>query len=79
MADCLRQRGPVEAALREYEGRRIARTSAIVRDSWQSGRMLQLDHRLLEAIRDWFMGTWLAKHLTEGVFRELLLYRLPRL
>ncbi|MBV9038152.1 MAG: FAD-dependent monooxygenase, partial [Acidobacteriaceae bacterium] len=79
LADCLRQQQSVEAALRDYERRRIPRTSAIVRDSWQSGRMLQLDDRRLEAVRNWFMGTRLGKHLTERVFRELVLYRVPTL
>jgi len=69
----------VQAALREYEQRRIPRTSAIVRNSWQSGRLLQLDHPFLEALRNWFMGSWLSKHLSERLFRELMLYRVPRL
>jgi len=79
LADCLRRPQPVEAALREYESRRLPRTSAMVRDSWQSGRLLQLDQRWLEALRNWLMGSWLGKHLTERTFRELLLYRVPAL
>ena len=53
------------------------RTSAIIRDSQRSGRILQLDHRLLEVLRNWFMGSWLGKHLVERTFRELILYRVP--
>ena len=81
LADCLGQRQdhPIEAALRNYESRRIPRTSAIVRDSWQSGRILQLDYRSLEALRNWFMGSWLGKYVTERTFRKLLLYPIPTL
>lgn len=79
LADSLHRRHAAEAALRDYESCRIPRTSSIVRDSWRSGRILQLDHQSQEALRNWFMGTRIGKHLTEWTFRKLLSYRLPTL
>ena len=79
LSDCLRRLQPVEAALREYERLRIPRTTAIVRNSWQSGRMLQLDSPGLEPIRNWFMGSSLAGRLSMRMFRELLNYQVPAL
>lgn len=79
LADCIRRIQPVQAALREYERLRIPRATMIVRSSLQSGRMLQLDQPILEALRDWFMATALGKHLALRMFRELLTYRVPEL
>ena len=41
LADCLRQCGKVEPALRRYEQRREGRTAAITRASWQIGKLCQ--------------------------------------
>jgi 2-polyprenyl-6-methoxyphenol hydroxylase-like FAD-dependent oxidoreductase len=79
LADCIRHIRPVEAALREYERRRIRRTAAVVRDSRQSGRMLQLNQPAMEAVRNWFMGTAAGRHRARRMFRRLLTYRVPRL
>ena len=79
LADSFRRLEPVEAALREYERRRIPRTSTIVRNSWQSGRMLQMDRPALEAVRNWLMGSSLGKRLSRRMFEELLTYRVPKL
>jgi 2-polyprenyl-6-methoxyphenol hydroxylase-like FAD-dependent oxidoreductase len=76
-AHCLSGGGPVEAALREYERLRIPRTNAVVRDSWQAGRILQLDQPGLEWARDWFMGSALGSYMGMRMFRKLLTYRLP--
>jgi hypothetical protein len=57
LAHCLSGVQPVEAALRAYERVRIPRTTAIVRDSWQSGRILQPDRPALEWLRNRLMGT----------------------
>jgi hypothetical protein len=51
----------------------------LVRNSWQSGRMLQLDQPILEAIRDWFIATSVGKHQALRMLRELLAYRVPEL
>lgn len=79
LADCIQRIHPVEAALREYERLRIPRTTMVVRNSWQSGRMLQLDQPILEALRNWFMGTSLGKGQALRMFRELMKYRVPEL
>ena len=79
LAHCLRSGRHVEAALREYERRRIPRTTQIVRDSWRSGRMFQVDQRTLESLRNWFLGSALGKRLSMRMFREILTYPVPKL
>jgi 2-polyprenyl-6-methoxyphenol hydroxylase-like FAD-dependent oxidoreductase len=79
LAHCLSTVRPAESALREYERLRIPRTGAIVRDSWQAGRILQLDQPALELVRDWFIGTSLSRHLAMRMFRTLLTYKVPEL
>jgi 2-polyprenyl-6-methoxyphenol hydroxylase-like FAD-dependent oxidoreductase len=79
LASCLRTVHPVESALREYERLRIPRSSAVVRDSWQAGRILQLDQPALESIRDWFMGSSLGTQMGMRTFRNLLAYKVPQL
>jgi 2-polyprenyl-6-methoxyphenol hydroxylase-like FAD-dependent oxidoreductase len=79
LADCIRRVQPVEAALREYERHRIPRTAMIVRISWQSGRILQLDGPALETLRNWFMGTLVGRHFALRMLQNLLTYRVPTL
>lgn len=79
LAHCLSEIGPKEGALRKYERLRIPRTTAVVRDSWQTGKLLQLDSPQLELLRNWFMGSWLGKRLGKRTFRNLLIYQLPGL
>lgn len=79
LAVCLRKESTVEAALREYESLRIPRTSGIVRDSWRSGRILQLDQPTLEAARNWFMGSRMGTRMSTQMFRQLLTYWVPSL
>ena len=66
----------IEAALRQYERSRIPRTARIVRESWQAGKILQLDSPALEGLRDWFLGTRLGDYVGMRQFRTLLTYRL---
>ena len=79
LAHCLSEMQSVEAALRKYERMRIPRTTAIVRNSWQTGKALQLDSPAIELFRNWFMGTWLGTLLGMRTFESLLTYQLPRL
>ena len=79
LACCLSTVRPAESALREYERLRIPRTSAIVRDSRQAGLLLQLDQPALVSVRDWFLRSWLGRHLGMRTFRNLLTYKVPRL
>jgi 2-polyprenyl-6-methoxyphenol hydroxylase-like FAD-dependent oxidoreductase len=79
LAHCLSGTRPIQAALRQYEHLRIPRTTAIVRNSWQTGKALQIDSPALEPFRNWFMGTWLGTRLEMRAFRRLLTYQLPRL
>jgi 2-polyprenyl-6-methoxyphenol hydroxylase-like FAD-dependent oxidoreductase len=79
LANCLSDTRSVEVALRKYEHLRIRRTTAIVRNSWQTGKALQLDSPALESLRNWLMGTWLGTRLGMRKFRGLLTYQLPSL
>jgi 2-polyprenyl-6-methoxyphenol hydroxylase-like FAD-dependent oxidoreductase len=79
LAHCLGGSSPAEAALRQYERLRISRTAGVVRDSWQTGKALQLDSRPLESLRNWFLGTRLGERMGMRTFRELLIYQLPHL
>ena len=79
LAYCLGKTSPAEAALRQYEGMRISRAAGVVRDSWQTGKVLQLDSPLLESLRNWFMSTRLGHRQGMRTFRNLLIYRLPHL
>jgi 2-polyprenyl-6-methoxyphenol hydroxylase-like FAD-dependent oxidoreductase len=79
LAHCLSTVRPEQSALREYERLRIPRTRAIVRDSWQTGRILQLDQPALESVRNWFMGSTPGRHAGMRMFRNLLTYRVPKL
>lgn len=79
LAHCLSGTSPIEEALRKYERMRLPRTSEVVRNSWQNGRVLQLDSARLERVRNWFIGTWLGRRLEKRMFRRLLTYQLPAL
>jgi 2-polyprenyl-6-methoxyphenol hydroxylase-like FAD-dependent oxidoreductase len=79
LAHCLSGTRPVEAALRKYEHLRIRRTTAIVRNCWQTGKALQLDSPALESFRNWLMGTWLGTRIGMRAFGSLLTYQLPSL
>jgi FAD-dependent urate hydroxylase len=79
LASCLGTVRSAESALREYERLRIPRTAAIVRNSWQTGRLLQFDQPALESVRDWFMGSSPGRHLGMRTFRNLLTYKVPKL
>jgi 2-polyprenyl-6-methoxyphenol hydroxylase-like FAD-dependent oxidoreductase len=79
LAHCLSATSPAEAALRQYERMRISRTAAVVRDSRQTGKVLQLDSPALESLRNWFLGTRVRARLGMRSFRHLLTYQLPHL
>jgi 2-polyprenyl-6-methoxyphenol hydroxylase-like FAD-dependent oxidoreductase len=79
LAHCLGEARPIEAALRTYERLRLSRTTQIVRDSWQIGKVMQLDSTWLESVRNWFMGSWLGARLETRMFRRLLIYQVPKL
>ncbi len=79
LAHCIGTVRSVESALREYERLRIPRTAAIVRESWQAGRILQLDQPALESVRDRFMASSLGRRLGMRTFARLLTWRVPAL
>lgn len=79
LAHCLSETRPVEAALRKYERLRIPRTTAVIQNSWKTGKALQLDSPALERLRNCFMGTGLGTRLGMRMMRNLLTYQLPRL
>jgi 2-polyprenyl-6-methoxyphenol hydroxylase-like FAD-dependent oxidoreductase len=79
LAHCFSTFRPAETALREYERLRVPRARAIVRGSWQAGRILQIDQPALEWARDRFTGSALGRHAGMRMFQNLLLYRVPKL
>ena len=79
LAHCLTRAQRVDVALRAYESLRIPRTTAIVRDSWQGGKMLQLDNRMLESLRNWFIGSAPGRRMGESMLRSALTHPLPKL
>ena len=79
LANCLGRTQPVEQALREYEHLRLQRTTDVVRTSWQTGKVIQLDSPVLEQLRNWFMGTGISRRLEQRTFRTLLTYQIPKL
>ena len=79
LAHCLSETHPVEVALRKYEGLRLPRTTEVDRNSWQTGKVIQLDSPRLEQLRNWFMGTGVSRRLEQRTFSRLLTYQLPRL
>jgi 2-polyprenyl-6-methoxyphenol hydroxylase-like FAD-dependent oxidoreductase len=79
LAHCLGETRPIEASLRKYEAMRLARTTEIVRTSWQTGKVLQLDSPALEWLRDWFISTQLSSRLEYRFFTSLLNYKFPKL
>ncbi len=79
LAHCLSNVHPAELALREYELLRIGRTGMVVRHSWQTGRLLQMEQPALEWMRDWFTGSAMGQRLGMRMFRELLRYDVPKL
>jgi hypothetical protein len=54
---------------------RIPRIAGVVRTSWQTGRMLQIDQPVLESFRDSFTGSPLGTHMGMRMFRNLLMYK----
>lgn len=79
LAHCLSGTRAIEPALRQYERLRIPRASRIVRDSWQAGKVLQLDSPSLEWFRNRLMGSWLGGRLEVRALRSVLTYRPPKL
>jgi 2-polyprenyl-6-methoxyphenol hydroxylase-like FAD-dependent oxidoreductase len=79
LAHCLAESRSVEASLRKYEEIRLPRTTQIVRDSWQTGKVLQLDSPALEWLRNWFLGTKACERAEMRAFTSLLTYGLPKL
>ena len=79
LSHCLSGTRPIEAALRKYEGLRPPRTTEVIRKSWQTGKVMQLDSPALESLRNWFMGTQLGTGVEMRMLRSLLTYQLPRL
>ncbi len=79
LAHCLGETRPIEASLRKYEAMRLARTTEIVRTSWQTGKVLQLDSPALEWLRDWFISTQLSSRLEYRILTSLLNYKFPKL
>jgi 2-polyprenyl-6-methoxyphenol hydroxylase-like FAD-dependent oxidoreductase len=78
LADCWRQCGEVEPALRRYEQQRWRRTAAITRASWRLGRICQWESPV---------ACWLRNSLTElmparsslRLMERYVCYRLPEL
>jgi 2-polyprenyl-6-methoxyphenol hydroxylase-like FAD-dependent oxidoreductase len=79
LADCVRGSPNIEGALRTYERLRIPRTTMIVNDSWQAGKLLQTEQPLIAAFRDWFSASAIGQSIQTRMFKKLLLHRVPKL
>jgi 2-polyprenyl-6-methoxyphenol hydroxylase-like FAD-dependent oxidoreductase len=79
LADRLRHRGPTEAALREYEEARRARTAMVTKRSWSLGKIFQLENPLLMAARNWLFRRRIGERQGLKLFDELLGYDPPEL
>ena len=79
LAHCLSGTSAIEPALRQYERLRIPRASRIVHDSWQAGKVLQLDSPALEWFRNSLMGSWLGGRLEVRALQRVLAYQPPKL
>ena len=79
LADCVRGNPDIEQALRTYERQRIPRTTMIVNDSWQAGKLLQTEQPLIAAFRDWFSASAIGQRIQTRMFKKLLLHRVPKL
>ena len=53
LANCVEANSDTAEAFITFQEKRIGRTSKIVRDSWQLGKVAQLDNPLLAPIRNW--------------------------
>jgi 2-polyprenyl-6-methoxyphenol hydroxylase-like FAD-dependent oxidoreductase len=53
LANCVKSAAEPSEAFLQFQQRTIARTSKIIRDSWQLGRVAQIDNPLLAPIRNW--------------------------
>ena len=52
LAACMEENRSVSEAFRQFEKKRIARTTMIVKNSWNIGKVAQLENRLLISIRN---------------------------
>lgn len=70
LSNCIDAASSPEEAFVQFESKRIARTTNIVNDSWQIGRLAQLDNPLLYSLRNTFMRM-MPQSLIERQFRFL--------
>ena len=74
LADTLRNRDDIAAALHDYERRRIARTSGIVRQSRQAGWVGQWENGLACKARD-LVAKYVLSRVQMGQIEQLVRYQ----
>ena len=71
LAQCLGQTEDIAAAFHTYQTRRQPRTAFITNQSWQIGRMAQLENPLLCAARNWVVKTFSQRTMTRQLAKVL--------
>lgn len=71
LAQCLGQTDDIAAAFHTYETRRQPRTAFITNQSWQIGRMAQLENPLLCAVRNWAVKTFSSRTMSQQLAKVL--------
>jgi len=77
LVDALKRHGIGEAALRRYEAARQSRTAMIQRQSWQLGKVFQLENGLAIRIRNALIRTSFGQRRTASSLRAVLRHALP--
>lgn len=71
LAQCLAKTGDVEAAFRAYETRRKPRTAFITNQSWQIGRVAQMENPLACAARNFVVKTFSSGAMEKQLAKAL--------
>jgi 2-polyprenyl-6-methoxyphenol hydroxylase-like FAD-dependent oxidoreductase len=79
LADSIVNGTSIEPSLRDYEGRRSERTSYITQQSFQLGRLLGLNNRLLVALRNRLFASKIAQRQSRAMFEMLLVSEIAEL
>lgn len=73
LADCLAHTTNLDTAFRQFERRRLPRTTRIVRTSWQLGQVAQLENPLLIALRNTAMRglpAWVSRQQMAFLYQD---------
>lgn len=68
LANCIDEKNDIQKAFQLFESRRIDRTSRIVNDSWQLGKVAQIENPILSGLRNLALS-WAPASLAERQLR----------